>query len=1010
MKYRLLGVASPLALVIAFGAGAASAQSASAASDTVEKAVQTNTVSEVVVTGLRKSLTTSEDIKRVTPGVADAITAEDIGKFPDTNLAESIQRIPGVTIDRNNNEGSRVTVRGFGPEYNLVTLNGRSMPGAVNGNTQSATRSFDFENLSADGIAGVTVYKTGRADVPSGGIGSTIDITTARPFDYHGQTMTFQAKATDDTSSVVGSKVTPEVSGLYSNTFFDGKVGFLVNGSYSERNNREQEATIGGWLEDQICTPQLAASGLNAACTPQTLTPGVTSNQTVGVHNYAPQSEGWGFNDYHRTRWNGQAVLQFRPVENLTATLDYTYSLFEDAVNRHSFGAWFGYGGSLTSATINKNGTASDFVDAGSDLSYSTFDDHLRNEGGSTGLNIKWQPADNLIVTFDGHHSYEDSGGGPGGDNSFFIVGVQQDFSKDKIFHLGNTTIPTTTWTWLPAGTPTGAGPAPGLTLNTITPADISPLFSQANNNTYANSIDEARLDVLWKNRSDGALKSIKAGFQYKDFSTNARAYNSFYGTGFYDPANDGLIPANVFTRVNSCSILASFSGGGCGIAVPYFYTFNVPQAVGYTTTPYNYNFVVPKTPANDDNIDEKTFAGYLQASVDTDFNGMRFKALFGVRYEHTDVLARSLQEEPIAVSWDNPTEFHTIFASNPTFSHIGSSNNQFLPSIDTSLEVFKNVLLKASYSKTITRPDLTSMVGTEAVSSTPKPGARTVVAGNPALLPYESQNFDAGVEWYYKRDSYLSINYFEKHVTNFLTQTTTQGPAFGLTDPMNGAIAKQATAEVLAQNLPATPQNIFAQMVHDYPQGYPANPAVGAPGSNATPSFLGQPGDPLVTWDITAPSNANAVELHGIEIASQHIFGNTGFGYQANISLPQGGASFNPLVIGSQFALPGLSKSYNLIGFYEKHGFQVRVAYTWRDKFLTSLSQGQGPNEPIYVKEYGQLDMSASYDFGRHYSVFFDGINLTSSNQLMYGRYSEQFLTAIQGAARLQLGFRVKW
>jgi len=258
--------------------------------------------------------------------------------------------------------------------------------------------------------------------------------------------------------------------------------------------------------------------------------------------------------------------------------------------------------------------------------------------------------------------------------------------------------------------------------------------------------------------------------------------------------------------------------------------------------------------------------------------------------------------------------------------------------------------------------------------------------------------------EWYYKRDSYLSINYFEKHVTNFLTRTTTQGPAFGLTDPMNGAIAKQATAEVVAQGQTPSPQNIFNQMLKDYPQGNPPNPG------NPNPNFIGQPGDPLVVWDITAPSNANAVELHGIEFASQHVFGETGFGYQANISIPQGGASFNPLIIGSQFALPGLSKSYNLIAFYEKYGGQVRLAYTWRDKYLTSLSQGQGPNEPIYVKAYGQLDMSASYNINPHLSVFFDGINLTSSNILQYGRYSEQFLLATEGAARLQLGVRAKF
>ncbi len=174
--------------------------------------------------------------------------------------------------------------------------------------------------------------------------------------------------------------------------------------------------------------------------------------------------------------------------------------------------------------------------------------------------------------------------------------------------------------------------------------------------------------------------------------------------------------------------------------------------------------------------------------------------------------------------------------------------------------------------------------------------------------------------------------------------------------------------------------------------------------------SFVGQPGDPLVIWDITAPSNANSTEIHGIEVAVQHIFGDTGFGLEANMSLPMGGAKFNALEIGSQFALPGLSNSYNLVGFYEKHGLQARVAYTYRSHFLSALSQGQSSNEPQTVEGYGQLDMSASYQLGDHASVFIDGVNLTSESQRVYGRYSEQFIDGVEGAARYQLGFRYKF
>jgi outer membrane receptor protein involved in Fe transport len=171
---------------------------------------------------------------------------------------------------------------------------------------------------------------------------------------------------------------------------------------------------------------------------------------------------------------------------------------------------------------------------------------------------------------------------------------------------------------------------------------------------------------------------------------------------------------------------------------------------------------------------------------------------------------------------------------------------------------------------------------------------------------------------------------------------------------------------------------------------------------------FTGQPGDPLVIWDITAPSNANKTQIHGFEFSVQHVFGDSGFGLQANWSIPSGGAQWNSLVIGSQFALPGLSRSYNVVGFFEKWGFQTRVAYSHRGEFLAGLGQIQQANEPVYTAAYGQLDMSASYDFSRHFGVFFDGINLTSASQRQHGRYTEQFYSASEGFARYQVGFRV--
>jgi len=196
---------------------------------------ESNSIDEVVVTGIRGSLERAMDTKRDASGVVDAISAEDIGKFPDTNLAESLQRISGVSINRVNGEGSEVTVRGFGGGFNLVTLNGRQMPSAL------TSRSFDFSNLASEGVRGLQVYKTGRSSVATGGIGATINVQTIRPLDSAGTQASIGVKAVDDTS---GDDVTPEVSGLYSWTNDDSTFGVSVFGSFQERDSGSRHSSV----------------------------------------------------------------------------------------------------------------------------------------------------------------------------------------------------------------------------------------------------------------------------------------------------------------------------------------------------------------------------------------------------------------------------------------------------------------------------------------------------------------------------------------------------------------------------------------------------------------------------------------------------------------------------------------------------------------------------------------------------------------------------------------------
>ena len=216
------------------------------------QAQETAEETEVInVVGIRGSLISSSNIKRESSGVVDAITAEDIGKFPDTNLAESLQRITGVSIDRSNNEGNKVSVRGFGPTFNMVTLNGRAMPTSSTLSTDvGINRAFNFQHIAAEVVSGVDVYKTGKANITSGGIGATINLNTAKPLSIGERKLTAGAKAIMDTSNVKGRDITPEFSALYSDVFLDGKLGLLATYAHSERDSRKEALVNDGLLSD----------------------------------------------------------------------------------------------------------------------------------------------------------------------------------------------------------------------------------------------------------------------------------------------------------------------------------------------------------------------------------------------------------------------------------------------------------------------------------------------------------------------------------------------------------------------------------------------------------------------------------------------------------------------------------------------------------------------------------------------------------------------------------------
>jgi len=936
-------------------------------SEEVEKDENGNRIEVVEVKGIRGSVARAMDMKREAIGVVDAISAEDIGKFPDTNLAESLQRISGVSIDRSNGEGSKVTVRGFGPDFNLVTLNGRQMPtAATSGGTAPSTRSFDFANLASESVSAVEIYKTGRADMPSGGIGSSININTARPLDNDGMKATIGLKGVMDTSVVKGDEITPEISGLFSNTFNDGKFGILFSASVQERSNREQVAQIDGW-RDNVTLPADTIMSDN--------------NQNPDGNTWYPRNYKFDVGDTDRKRVNGQLVLQFAPTEDFKATVDYTMSQLDVDAYRDEFGVWFEGGGNLLddSVVINENGTVTNLAEAQGGIDYFSYFNSSTNENDSIGINIEWHPTESLKLTFDAHDSSAKAGGNGQGNDNLIIMSHPVDAKAFDI--MPGHDMPTLSLDYFRDTTDTYA-------------SGIDSILMIANKSYMQTDIKQYQVDGQWTNLRDGDLVSIDFGMGTNEVFSMSTFAGTQYNLGFLG-GNQALFSDDLFVQVSTENMLQDFSGSE-GL-LPYYFRYNPADAMAQAEA----GFGLPNVPGPidaDHRITEETVHAYAQFNLNGDFNDMPYHIKAGLRYEKTDVTSNSLDEEPLYIAWQSSSEFRTIFTQDGTnYTNVVGQYDAYLPSVDFDIEPIDDVIFRASFSRTLTRNNMGSMRGVTTVSPNPKVGARTASSGNPDLLPYLSNNIDLSLEYYYGEGSYISAGYFSKVVDNFTVSTIVEEEIWGLRDPFEGQRANDVRAQLQAEGVETTAGNIFDRMLELY----------GVQNDAGDMEIRQSETDPLIQWQVTKDINGETVEIDGWEFAAQHIFGESGFGAMANFTLVDGDVGYDNEKIGNQFTLPGMSDSYNLIAFYDKDGIQARITYNWRDSFLNATGQPIGGNAPQHTEAYGQWDISLGYNITEQWSVTFEGLNITEETQRVYGRYEEQMLFSRQYGARYNIATR---
>ncbi|MEP1448213.1 MAG: TonB-dependent receptor [Paraglaciecola sp.] len=713
----------------------------------------------ISVSGYRSSLKASMDDKKNASVVSDGIKAEDIGKFPDLNVAESLQRITGVSIDRNGGEGQAVTIRGFGPQFNTVLVNGRQMSSETGG------REFAFDSVSANQIVGADVYKTTTSNMQEGGIGGTINLITARPFDYDGFTASVSAKGMYESLS---EETSPSISGLVSNTFNDGTMGVLFSVSHEKRDVQINSIQTAGWRPGQTI-----------------------SNSRDGVlftNAYIPRNWDQVIDNQERTRTNANLVLQYAPSEDITITLDGMVSKFEVDSLVTDLASWF-EPDRVGSATIDQaTGTLTSFSqDVGLFVSSGNpatdLVSHTRNSrdinNSAFGLNVDWLINDALSVEFDASRSTAEND--RAGKDRFNVIGIINNYTFDG----------------------TGATPTvqhDGFQNGNLPDANLARLHynEKGNQPSFEDTITELKADFTYESGGD-VFTGANFGAYYQDREKkNFQIFASQCAfCGYNDAAPLDRVDFRPYTANNF------FTG-----LIDTFYTYDGDAYIDYLAE--TGNPITPELLNNRYTINEEISSLYLSFDFNSDIDDMPVYINIGARYSTTNVDVEAVQSFIADVV---PTSDQTLFSNvfGPATDIVeGGSYSSLLPNINIKLEIQDDMVLRFAAYDSLTRPTMSDLSPATNFGE-PRRQNLTASGGNPALKPFRSTNWDISYEWYYADTSLFSFALFSKEVENFIT-TLTGEETFTLenrADQPDFLCADQACSN-LDVNDPITAQELY--------------------------------------------------------------------------------------------------------------------------------------------------------------------------------------------------------
>ncbi|WP_312062250.1 TonB-dependent receptor [Brevundimonas sp.] len=723
-QFALKAGASALAVMAASVAGGAYAQSAETQD---EPATQ---VDEIVVTGFRASLQSAVNAKRRESGVVDVIKAEDIADFPDLNLAESLQRVPGVTISRANGEGRQISVRGLGSEYTRVRVNGMeaiaTTGGTVNSGGTNRSRGFDFNMFASELFNSLTVRKSASADVEEGSLGATVDLQTARPFDYREPTVVMGVQASYND---LARDVKPRFTLLASNTWMDGKFGALFSAAYEERHILEEGANITRW------TFGGANGGFNPSSTLNGYTIGQINNTNTSTALYHPRIPSYVQYDHNTERLGLTGSLQFKPDDQTTLTLDVLYSDVKSTRDEAQLQAiGFSRGGTGKPQTIIRSGT----VD-GRNIVQGVFDAvDVRSQSAHDELETQFQQ-----YTFTATRNWTDrfrSGFIGGYSRSEFTNPVSTIVTFDRANTNGFSYDFTSRMPKFDFGFDL-TNPANWSMINGTSEVRIRP---SAVTNTFTTAKAYGEFDA-------NENITLKGGIDFRRFH--------FDSEGLYRTSETVV---QTLTPQQLADVSRVFSGFGRNLGLPSGAptSWLAPDLNKFIATYdiYSGNGIYALTGLNNSSargqyitVDEKDLGTYLQADFRFDAFGLNWRGDLGARY----VLTEQYSDGYAAVG------------STIQLVRARRDYDMLLPSANLAVDLTDTVVARISAAQTIARPSISVLtpggdVGIQGAN-------RSFSSGNPNIDPTKSDNLDLSLEWYPDADSLFAVGLFYKKINSFV-------------------------------------------------------------------------------------------------------------------------------------------------------------------------------------------------------------------------------------------------